>query len=53
MAAVPRVRPRIGRTSFALPPSWLEDVRRRAGDVDDVEILVLERPHRAAPREPM
>ncbi len=53
MAAVPRVRPRIGRTSFALPASRLEDVRRRAGRVDDVGILVLERPDRAAPGEPM
>ncbi len=53
MAAVPRLRPRIGTTSFVFPASWAENVRRLAGRVDDVEILVFEHPDRAIPGEPM
>jgi len=49
MAAVPRVRPRIGTTSFVFPASWIENVRRLARRVEDIEILVFERPERAGP----
>ncbi len=53
MAAVPRVRPRLRTTWFVFPASGLEDVRRPAGHVDDVEVVVREHPDRAIPGEPM
>jgi sugar phosphate isomerase/epimerase len=49
MAAVPRPRTRIGTTSFVHSAGWLENVRRLAGRVDDVEILVFERPGPSGP----
>src|SRR5512138_2703338 len=50
MAPVPpRTRPRIGTTSFVFPAGWLANVRRLAGRVDDVEILMFERPGPSGP----
>jgi sugar phosphate isomerase/epimerase len=37
-------RYRIGTTSFVTPASWLENARRLAGRVEDVEILLFETP---------
>jgi sugar phosphate isomerase/epimerase len=44
MRAVPRAAYRTGTTSFVYPAGWAENVRRLAGRVQDVEILVFERP---------
>ncbi len=49
MRAVPRARLRIGTTSFVHPAGWAENVRRLAGRVEDVELLVFERPGPAGP----
>ena len=49
MRAVPPARHRIGTTSFVHPAGWAENVRRLAGRVQDVEILVFERPGPAGP----
>jgi sugar phosphate isomerase/epimerase len=50
MAAVlARPRPRIGTTSFVFPAGWLDNVRRLAGRVEDVEILLFERPGPSGP----
>ena len=35
---------RVGTTSFVYPARWLENVRRLAGRVDDVEILLFDPP---------
>jgi sugar phosphate isomerase/epimerase len=43
-AVLQRSSPRIGTTSFVFPAGWLENVRRLAGRVEDVEILLFERP---------
>jgi len=49
MAAVPNARHRTGATSFVIPAGWVENVRWLVGRVEDVEILVFERPERAGP----
>lgn len=49
MRAVPRARLRIGSTSFVYPAGWAENVRRLASRVEDVEILVFERPGPSGP----
>lgn len=49
MAAVPRPRPRIGTTSFVFPAGWLDNVRRLAGRVEDVQVLLFERPGPGGP----
>ncbi|HYD41281.1 MAG TPA: cobamide remodeling phosphodiesterase CbiR [Anaeromyxobacter sp.] len=46
---MPRARLRIGTTSFVHPAGWAENVRRLAGRVQDVELLVFERPGPAGP----
>jgi len=49
MAAVPGPHYRTGATSFVIPAGWVENVRWLAGRVEDVEILVFERPGKAGP----
>lgn len=49
MRAVPRARLRIGTTSFVHPAGWAENVRRLAGRVEDIELLIFERPGPAGP----
>ena len=46
---MPKARHRIGTTSFVIPAGWAENVRWLAGRVEDVEILLFERPDRGEP----
>lgn len=48
MAALVQVRYRIGTTSFVHPAGWLENARRLAGRVRDVEILLFAPPTQAS-----